>query len=146
MISLTLLYNCVHCLRPGTIYIRTDTSNYRQMRVNRRLRSVRNSWISIYMFDKFSWLIPYIATMDARNMVSFTAAAASATCNELTSSTNQNPADSSSSRGPTPPILPTASQPRSVSSRRGSERKMISGEMSKYYCPLIILAYRFTSH
>ena len=112
------------------------------MRVNgsryeyRRLRSIRNSWISIYMCDKFSLLIPYIATIDARNMISFTVAVANANCAELTCSTNQNPVDvSSSSRGPTPPILPTASQPRSVSSRRRSERKMISGEISKYYRP-----------
>lgn len=61
---------------------------------------------------------------------------ASATCAELTSSTNQNPVDVSSlSRGPTPPIPPAASQPWSVSSKWRSEGKMISGEMSKYYRP-----------
>lgn len=102
----------------------------------RRLRSIRNSWIFIYMCDKFSLLIPYIATIDARNMISFTVAVASANCAELTCSTNQNPVDvSSSSRGPTPPIFTNSLTSTVGQCRRRSEGKMISGQMSKYYHP-----------
>ena len=95
-----------------------------------------------WVWDKFSFLIPHIETVDARNVASFTAAAAaSASGTELTPSTEQNSVvASTTSRVPTAtlpvaasPTSQTASQPRSVGSRRGSEDRMTSAELSKYY-------------
>ena len=93
-----------------------------------------------WVWDKFSFLIPHIETVDARNVASFAAAAASASGTELTPSTNQNSVvASTTSRVPTPTLpaaSPPASQTGSVGSRRGSEDRMTSGELSKYYLSL----------
>ena len=102
-----------------------------------------------WVWEKFSFLIPHIETVDARNVASFAAAAAAASASgtELTPSTSQTSvvaSTSTSSRAPTPPLpaaLPpasqpasqTASQPGSVGSRQGSEDRGTSGELSKYY-------------
>ena len=96
-----------------------------------------------WVWEKFSVLIPHIETVDARNVASFAAAAASASGTELTPSTSQTSVVvSTASRAPTPPLpaaspptSPTASQPGSDGCRRGSEDRVTSGEMSKYYLP-----------
>lgn len=97
-----------------------------------------------WLWDKFSFLIPHIETVDARNVASF-AAAASASGTELTPSTSPTSVVASTSSGaPTTPLpaasqsasqpaTHTASQPGSVGCRRGSEDWGTSGELSKYY-------------
>ncbi|KAJ3584166.1 hypothetical protein NHX12_014662 [Muraenolepis orangiensis] len=81
-----------------------------------------------WVWDKFSFLIPHIETVDARNVASFAAAVASASGTELTPSTNQKSVVATTSRVATPtlaaaspPASQTASQPGSVGSRWGSE-------------------------
>ncbi|KAJ3591320.1 hypothetical protein NHX12_009266 [Muraenolepis orangiensis] len=90
-----------------------------------------------WVWDTFSFLIPHIEMVDARNVASFAAAVASASGTELTPSTNQKSVVASTTSRVATPTLPaasppasqTASQPGSVGSRRGSEDGVTSGEL-----------------
>ena len=102
-----------------------------------------------WVFDKFAFLAPHIETLDARNVASFSTAIAGARESERASSTDLDTAETStSSRAPTPsfpsaspPASQTSSQPGSVSSRRGSDERMTSGELSKHDNPINRLTF-----
>ncbi|KAJ3599171.1 hypothetical protein NHX12_033134 [Muraenolepis orangiensis] len=89
-----------------------------------------------WVWDKFSFLIPHIETVDARNVASL---AASASGTELIPSTNQKSAVASTSSRVATPTLPLASPPASqtasqtgpVGFRRGSEDRVTSGELKE---------------
>jgi hypothetical protein len=85
-----------------------------------------------WVWDKFSFLIPHIETVEPRNVCSFTAATASGS--EPSSSTKHSSTDSSRVSTPVPESnAPAVSQPGSDGCQRGREERMSSVEMSNYH-------------
>ena len=68
-----------------------------------------------WVWDKFSFLIPHIETLDARNVASFATATASVREDERALSTNPDSAAASTSSRVPPPSLESASPPASQS-------------------------------